>query len=88
MFIFKAKKHHSGILGNVLMMKGKGVITENMGKGLKMAGSQMEYIGKYMKNNPGISILSSTVQKNPTGSALAVIGLGLAVFGIASLIKR
>lgn len=85
--LFKMKAKKNGVMKNIALM-GTGELMEKVGKSMKVAGYQMENMRKYVEKNPGLKVVGDRIQHHPAGSIMTIAGIGLAVFGLASLFRK
>ena len=83
----KTKKDGMNVLKDSLIF-GSGVLAERMGNGVKYAGSRMGNVSDYMRRNQNISMLTDKISSRPTGSLLAIAGIGLAIYGLVNLLRK
>ncbi|EKE02509.1 MAG: hypothetical protein ACD_20C00376G0005 [uncultured bacterium] len=87
MFRVKSRKRHGNgamrlVRGSV--MTGSSMMARGISGGMKNAAR----LGYVVGRNPILANMAHRIQRKPMGSVAAVIGLGMAVFGIINLIRR
>ena len=87
MFKFKTKKNSIDVLKETLLF-GSGVLAGRMSDSVKHANDQIIHLNDYVRKNPNLAVVRDKLQKNPTGSALAIIGIGITLFSLFSLTQK
>ena len=87
MFKVKAKKTAMDTIHDSLVF-GSGLLAGRMSEGMKQANSHIINMNEYVKKNPGLSYVKKSIEKNPTGSLMALAGLGFILIGIISLSQK
>ena len=83
--LFKMKSRKRGMhLVRGSLMSGGSMVARRIANSMKNAAR----LGYMVGRNPALSMMVDRMQRRAIGSVAAVIGMGLAVFGLINLIRR
>lgn len=89
--MFRLKKQHKN--DAIKMVKdtiqhGSENLSHVVEDGIKAAESQIVNMQEFIEKNPGLKEIRHRVTKHPIGASLALIGIGLIMFGSSRLLKK
>jgi len=83
--MFKTKEKYNNIeVLKKLMRENGGNIAGKIGQGVRYTSRWYYDMGK----NPTVSWMKNSISKRPAGTIVALMGLGLAIFGLINLIGK